>query len=126
MANPFLALAFALKAELNISGQTENEIARSLQADTNVAEKYLTELLSHNKPATELLLVVDQFEELFTQCTADNRQDFLALLEHLVTLPRIRSIVTLRADFYARAIQEPAWPICCDRIAALFRWTLRA
>ena len=104
--NPFLALAFALKAELDISGQTENEIARSLQADVNVAEKHLTELLSHTQPATELLLVVDQFEELFTQCTPENRQDFLALLEHLVTLPRIRSIATMRADFYARAIQE--------------------
>ena len=105
--NPFLALAFALKSKLNIVGQTENEIARSLQADANIAEKRLTELLSHTQPANELLLVVDQFEELFTQCTADNRQDFLALLEHLVTLPRIRVIVTLRADFYARAIQEP-------------------
>ncbi|MDD5266728.1 MAG: SUMF1/EgtB/PvdO family nonheme iron enzyme [Methylococcales bacterium] len=104
--NPFLALAFALKSKLNIAGQTENEIARSLQADANIAEKRLTELLSHTQPATELLLVVDQFEELFTQCTADNRQDFLALLEHLVTLPRIRGIVTMRADFYARAIQE--------------------
>ena len=105
--NPYLGLAFALKSELDISGQTENEIARSLQADAKVTEKHLTGLLSHYEPATELLLVVDQFEELFTQCTADKRQDFLALLEHLVTLPRIRGIVTMRADFYARAIQEP-------------------
>jgi energy-coupling factor transporter ATP-binding protein EcfA2 len=104
--NPFLALAFALKTELDICGQTENEIARSLQADAKVAEKHLTGLLSLYQPATELLLVVDQFEELFTQCTAANRQDFLALLEYLITLPRIRGIVTMRADFYARAIQE--------------------
>jgi len=104
--NPFLALAFVLKAELDISGQTENEIARALQADDSVAQQYLAELLAHKKPAAELLLVVDQFEELFTQCTPDYRQAFLTLLEHLVTLPRIRSIVTMRADFYARAIQE--------------------
>jgi len=104
--NPFLALAFALKAELDISGQTEKEIARALQADANVAQKHLTQLLARYEPATELLLVVDQFEELFTQSTPDDRKDFLALLEHLVTLPRIRGIVTMRADFYARAIQE--------------------
>ena len=104
--NPYLGLAFALKSELDISGQTENEIARSLQADAKVSEKHLTELLSHYEPASELLLVVDQFEELFTQCTEDKRQDFLVLLEYLVTLPRIRGIVTMRADFYALAIQE--------------------
>ena len=104
--NPFLALAFALKAELDISGETENKIVRALQADANVAQKHLTELLAHTQPATELLLVVDQFEELFTQCTAVHRQEFLALLEHLVTLPHIRGIVTMRADFYAHAIEE--------------------
>jgi hypothetical protein len=104
--NPYLGLAFALKSELDISGQTENEIARTLDVDPSVAQKHLTELLSRYEPGTELLLVVDQFEELFTQCTVDKRQDFLALLEHLVTLPRIRGIITMRADFYARAIQE--------------------
>ena len=105
--NPFLALAFTLKSELNISGQTENEIARALQSDANAARKHLAELLSHYQPTTELLIVVDQFEELFTQITPTYRQAFLSLLEHLVTLPRIRSIVTMRADFYARAIEEP-------------------
>ncbi len=105
-ANPFMALAFALKTGLNIAGQTENEIARAMETDANVAEKHLTQLLLKYPQTGELLLVVDQFEELFTQCKADHRQHFLALLEHLVTLPRIRCIVTLRADFYARAIEE--------------------
>lgn len=36
------------------------------------------------------------------------RKDFLALLGHLVAQPRLRIIVTLRADFYARAIEEPS------------------
>ena len=105
-ANPFMALAFALKTGLNIAGQTEHEIARAIETDAHVAEKHLTQLLLKYPQAGELLLVVDQFEELFTQCTADHRQHFLALLEHLVTLPRIRCIATLRADFYARAIEE--------------------
>lgn len=134
--NPFLALAFALKAELNISGQTENEIARALQADTKIAENYLTALLSKNQPASEVLLVVDQFEELFTQCAVENRRSFLVLLELLVTLPRIRTIVTLRADFYARAIQEPTlanllrqdrgtFPLDPPGISAIFQMIIR-
>ncbi|MDD5320712.1 MAG: SUMF1/EgtB/PvdO family nonheme iron enzyme [Methylococcales bacterium] len=105
--NLFLPLAFALKTKLDISVKTENEIARALQSDASSAKKYLTELLLKNQQSAELLLVIDQFEELFTQCSANYRDDFLALLEHLVTLPRIRAIVTLRADFYARAIQDP-------------------
>jgi hypothetical protein len=105
--NPFLALASALKNKLDISGKTENEIARNLQGDASSADKYLTDLLLKNQQVAELLLVIDQFEELFTQCSADHRNYFLALLEQLVTLPRIRAIVTLRADFYACAIQEP-------------------
>ncbi len=105
--NPYLALAFALKSQLEISGQTEQEIARALQADASVAQKHLTEVLTQYAQATELLLVVDQFEELFTQSTADDRKDFLTLLGHIVAQPHVRVIVTMRADFYARAIEEP-------------------
>jgi hypothetical protein len=106
--NPFRALAFALKAELISLSQPESEIARAMQADTNVAQRYLAQSLEKKPQVGELLLVIDQFEELFTQCNKDHLQDFLVLLERLVTLPRIRIIATLRADFYARAIEEPS------------------
>jgi formylglycine-generating enzyme required for sulfatase activity len=105
--NPYLALAFALKSRLELSAETEQEIARAMQADAGVAQKHLTDLLAQHEPATELLLVVDQFEALFTQTTSDDRKDFLTLLEHIVAQPRLRVIATLRADFYARAIEEP-------------------
>ncbi len=110
--NPFLAMAYALNAKLNISGQTENEIAWSLHATSPdvaqypTAEKHLYALLPLSEPNAEVLLVIDQFEELFTQCQTDERKVFLSLLKHIVTLPRIRAIVTLRADFYEQAIKE--------------------
>ena len=107
--NPFMALAFALKSALGIAGQTEQEIARAIQADPPVAKNHLAELLEQHKPASELLLLIDQFEELFTQSQADDRQSFLKLLDQIVAQPHIRVIVTLRADFYARAIEEPAF-----------------
>lgn len=105
--NPLLALAFELKSALHIADQTEKEIARAIQADTAVAQNHLVELLAQHETASELLLFIDQFEELFTRSMADQRRDFLKLLEHLVKLPCIRVIVTMRADFYARAIEEP-------------------
>jgi len=105
--NPFLALAFALRSELEISSQTEREVARALQADSNAALKHLKDLLEQHKEASTLLLVVDQFEELFTQNNDRDRKDFLALLENIVDQPCVRVIVTMRADFYVQAIAQP-------------------
>lgn len=105
--NPFMALAFALQSALDLDGQTEEELARSIQANHQLVKDYCMQLLTQHPPASELLLVIDQFEELFTLSQELERQEFIQLLEHLVTQPRLRVIVTLRADFYARAIEEP-------------------
>ena len=57
---------------------------------------------------SELVLIVDQLEELFT-LVADERQRswFLTLLERAVIDPssRLRVVVTLRADFYDRPLR---------------------
>jgi formylglycine-generating enzyme required for sulfatase activity len=105
--NPFLALAFTIKELLGITGQTEQELANAMRADADVALEQLNRLLVGQESASELLLVVDQFEELFTQCNDNSRTAFIALLEKIVARPHLRVIVTMRADFYAPAIQEP-------------------
>ncbi|MDX2136546.1 MAG: protein kinase, partial [Chloroflexota bacterium] len=59
---------------------------------------------------TELVLVIDQFEEVFTLATDDGeRAHFLALLYTAVTevRSRVRVIITLRADFYDRPLHDP-------------------
>jgi len=56
---------------------------------------------------TELLLVIDQFEELFTLVSDEaKRQSFLKLIETAVIDPRsrVRIIVTLRADYYDKPL----------------------
>ena len=57
---------------------------------------------------TRLLLVIDQFEELFTMVDQDTAGQFLnSLLETLVdTNSRLRVIITLRADFYDRPLEN--------------------
>jgi len=61
---------------------------------------------------SELLLIVDQFEELFTW-TADRAETehFLRNLVAAVTDPRsrVRVIITLRADFYDRPLAQPGF-----------------
>src|SRR4029453_2274910 len=58
-------------------------------------------------PGTELMLVIDQFEELFTLLEDDDaRSRFLAALSRAASDPesRLRILVTLRADFYDRPL----------------------
>jgi len=60
--------------------------------------------------SSELLLVVDQFEELFTLVDdEESRAHFLDLIYNAVTdkKSRVRVVVTLRADFYDRPLQYP-------------------
>jgi hypothetical protein len=57
-----------------------------------------------------LVWVVDQFEEMFTQCTdEEQRAQFVANLLYAATVPQGRNIVVLmmRADFYARCATYP-------------------
>jgi basic membrane lipoprotein Med (substrate-binding protein (PBP1-ABC) superfamily) len=63
----------------------------------------------------ELLLVVDQFEELFTLSTERERRRLLDNLVTAVTDPRsrVRVVLTLRADFYDR-------PLLSHRFAPVF------
>jgi WD40 repeat protein len=56
---------------------------------------------------SELVLVVDQLEEVFTLVEGEERQKhFLAILERAVADPhsRLRVVTTLRADFYDRPL----------------------
>ena len=65
--------------------------------------------------ALQLLLVVDQFEEVFTLVDPDEAVAFLGALLHAAEDPRgrVHVLVTMRADFYDRPLADP-------RLGALF------
>jgi basic membrane lipoprotein Med (substrate-binding protein (PBP1-ABC) superfamily)/DNA-binding SARP family transcriptional activator len=56
-----------------------------------------------------LVVIVDQFEELFSLLREDNLQAFLHTLVGALDDPtaRVRAVVTLRADFYGRPLLYP-------------------
>lgn len=68
-------------------------------------------LLLDGRPATtQLVLVIDQFEEIFTLCTDDaERAAFLGNVLHAATVAggRCLVILTMRADFYPRCAAYP-------------------
>lgn len=104
---PFLALAYAVKDALGALGRPERELAADLRSSPALLADLVARLLEGGASASELALVVDQFEELFTQTDPADRKPFLDLLAAAAAMPRLRVIVTLRADFYAQAVAEP-------------------
>ncbi|MDJ0923108.1 MAG: BTAD domain-containing putative transcriptional regulator [Acidimicrobiia bacterium] len=94
-------------ALLRVAVQRPDRLSDALAAPDADLRTVFDELLPRD---AEVLLVVDQFEELFTLTTDDaERLRFLDLLVRLVTDPalRVRVIVTMRADFYDRPLEYP-------------------
>jgi putative SOS response-associated peptidase YedK len=106
--DPFLALAYPLKEALGTTGLREQDLADELGGDSEKLAQRINELLNERPSGSELLLVIDQFEELFTLVKADLRQTFLDQLTAILTIPRVRLMATLRADFYPKAMSAPA------------------
>jgi formylglycine-generating enzyme required for sulfatase activity len=64
----------------------------------------------HTSPEQVNLLVIDQFEELFTQSEPAGRDALFAILEHLPTLDIVRTqiIATIRSDYLPELFEHPA------------------
>ncbi|HEY9749725.1 MAG TPA: caspase family protein, partial [Allocoleopsis sp.] len=62
-----------------------------------------------SRPEPMVVLIVDQFEELFTLASTEERDQFLALIMGAVDHAgdRFKCVITLRADFIAAALEVP-------------------
>jgi DNA-binding SARP family transcriptional activator/WD40 repeat protein len=103
---PFVELESAL-------ARVAVEDPRSLGIDLEADERALVQMVKRILPAkTTLLLVIDQFEELFTLTRdTDTRDRFLNALVNLAADKRsnVRVVITLRADFFDRPLQYPGF-----------------
>jgi DNA-binding SARP family transcriptional activator/WD40 repeat protein len=110
--DPFAELETAL---MRVAVHPPRGLAEQLSRDGHALGRTVARLLPDD--TTELLLVIDQLEELFT-LTSDEavRSRFLDGLVTTVADPhaRVRVVVTLRADFYDR-------PLRYQPFAELFR-----
>jgi hypothetical protein len=90
----------------SIREDLENESARGLHQLCT----HLLNIHRREQPGARVILLVDQFEELFTQTESeDERQRFIQLLLTACSEPRgpLMVLLTLRADFYDRPMQYP-------------------
>ena len=106
--DPFLALAVALREHLRTERPAER--AEALRGTPTRLADALEELLADRPPHAEAFLFVDQFEELFGEeiDEAKARTPFVELLVGATSSPRVRVVLTVRADFYHRMLDYPA------------------
>ena len=93
---------------LRVAGNQNLNLREQLERDTHGLQRVANLILPDDD--SELLVVIDQFEEVFTLVENDaDRQHFLNLLLHAITdsRSRVRVVVTLRADYYDRPLQHP-------------------
>jgi hypothetical protein len=88
------------------------ELARILGSPPDDCAAVVARSLAADPSAQRLLLIVDQFEELFSQVKeAPKRDAFIGHLKALRADPRCTVILTMRADFYGDLMNSPFWPI---------------
>ncbi len=94
---PFESLEAAL---LRIAIAPPNDLLERLQADDSGLRRLVRRILPDD--GSKLLLVIDQFEELFTVAEPDTARRFLDSIVSAVedNNAGLRVLVTLRADFY--------------------------
>jgi WD40 repeat protein len=103
-AHPLEALTVALHAAM--PGRSLTAIGDDLEDSSRALHLLASSLVRQGE--SKVVLVVDQFEELFTlTLDEDERQQFVDLLVTAVSEPRgpLLAILTLRADFYDRPLR---------------------
>jgi hypothetical protein len=103
--NPFYGLAVRLYPYLR--QREPGDVAGDLQANPAHLADIVAEIL-HGRPAdTRVLLFIDQFEELFTEVREQAVRDkFLDMLVRGGQTEGLRTILTIRADFYHHCVEH--------------------
>ncbi len=103
-------LAAALLSFIEPDLSEVNQETKATKPDKDLAggdvslEFVIEWLLQKTKGINRLLLVADQFEELFTTTPANHRGPFIARLLEVIDRTRLTVVITLRADFYGQAL----------------------
>ncbi|MCP4420190.1 MAG: protein kinase, partial [Chloroflexi bacterium] len=116
-AAPFQSLAAALIAERDPEDdadqqrETTKQLAHDLQQKKSHLIPLMRDILQTHQPAKQILIVSDQFEEIYTLCTDPKiRRAFLDLLLDALDIAKFRQeelftlVLTLRTDFMSQAL----------------------
>jgi len=114
--SPFKELGESLRRVTPRAARTSELAAAD---DAEVVDRALRESIPEGG---QLVLVIDQFEELFTLSSETEQRQFLAALTYALTSPdsRLRVVATLRADYYDRPLAvQPFGALVNDATVAI-------
>lgn len=130
--NPFEALVVALRELAPLKTTPVRDLTRKLQEQPEVISQLCAPCRAH--PWSEIVLLIDQFEELFTLVPVQYREPFIHLLAQASQSDFIRLVVTLRADFYEKCVENAdlaalmhttTFPLAAPKLAALHKMITR-
>jgi ABC-type phosphate/phosphonate transport system ATPase subunit len=107
---------FWITREMRPGSQPLQALAQAIGSDPTQPVQTLTCLLMADPPTQRLLLVIDQFEELFTQVKRTEQNRFIAALKALQALESCTLLIAMRADFYPDLMNSGLW---------IMRWSKR-
>jgi WD40 repeat protein len=121
---PVVGLAQRIRCYQRVSGQPHAGLLHSLaqygvvlpREVTAAPPQELAAAIRGAVPATELIVVVDQFERLYTDCTDAERKRFVELLRCLAT-GTVKVVIGLRADFYHLALADLGEQLAAGQVA---------
>lgn len=104
-ADPFADLEAAI---MRIAVDPPADVLGTLRNENKGLARTIRRLVPEDR---EFVLVIDQFEELFTLTKESDRRRFLDLLVEAITDDgsRLRLVATLRADFFDHPLRHPAF-----------------
>jgi WD40 repeat protein/serine/threonine protein kinase len=111
-ADPLRSLAIALTTvpQLERGVSDIRQMIQDFLDEPSMLDLAITLALRDTPPERRLVLLVDQFEELFTLCHDEQqRRAFIGNLLHAANMPGGRTLVliTMRADFYGNCAAYP-------------------
>ncbi|MCC3529531.1 MAG: AAA family ATPase, partial [Microcoleus sp. PH2017_22_RUC_O_B] len=112
-STPFENLAKALLSsvaqletgESEVIAEVNGDKINLLAADLQEGNRTLSDVVKNIGSSRRFLLVIDQFEEIYTYQTQKSRQFLDCLLDAVQNLSAFRLVITLRADFMSQAIK---------------------
>jgi len=111
LQSTYFAEGFWLVREMRPGVQPLKTLGQILEGDPRQFAQALAELLAANPPAQRLLLVIDQFEEFFTQAGRAEQSCFISTMRTIRTVENCVLLVVMRSDFYTDLMNSALWPV---------------
>jgi len=106
-ADPYYRIADAMQFLMpdDIAPEAVGNLARKLESHESALGTEIAKALGRSNGSGRMLLIIDQFEEMFTQTAPAKAELFLATIIAAIGSAPVTVLLTLNAEFYSTAIK---------------------